>query len=65
MTTDIPCRQDAEEMGCLVAVAGDVIDLSNKLVQLMSNPAIRNATAKSAKKKIVSYLELAEMYRDL
>ena len=52
-------------MGCLVAVAGDVIDLSNKLVQLMSNPAIRNATAKSAKKKIVSYLELAEMYRDL
>lgn len=65
VTTDIPCREDNEELCCLVAKAGDVDDLAKNLELLMSNPQLRKEIVNCSKKKALSYRDIAILYRDL
>lgn len=62
VTTDIPCRADAEEIGCLVARAGDIDDLSDKLIKLISNPTLGKTLVKNGRANILSYTKIAELY---
>lgn len=65
ITTDVPCREDNEELGCLVSKAGDVNELAKHLELLMSNPKLRSSIAEYSRKKLLSYKDIALLYRDL
>lgn len=62
VTTDVPCRKDAEEMGCLVAVAGSATDLAEKLGMLMRDEAERARISKGMRNRLISYLDVARTY---
>ena len=65
LSTDVPCREDDEELGLLVSKAGDVNDLTKNLEILIRDPQMRRNIAEGSRKKIVSYRDLAILYRDL
>lgn len=65
VTTDVPCREENEELGCIVCKAGDVYDLAKNLEFLMTNPHFRKNIAEQSKNKLLSYKEIALLYRDL
>lgn len=62
ITTDVPCRIDAEMAGYLVSRAGDVDDLTDKLDLLMSSEDLRNNYVIRAKEALRSYDEIAKSY---
>ncbi len=59
VTTDVPCARDAEELGWLVAPAGDAKALAAKLAQLMGAEAVRRENAARAMQHLESYEDLA------
>ena len=65
VTTDVPCREENEELGCLVSRAGDIYGLAKNLELLMRNPQLRRSTAEFSKKKLLSYKDIALLYKDL
>lgn len=65
ITTDVPCWQDAEEMGWSVCKAGDVESLAKNLDSLISEPALRNKMVEYSRVRIPTYKDIAAMYRDL
>jgi glycosyltransferase involved in cell wall biosynthesis len=62
VTTDVPCAQDATEMGWIVARAGDSADLALKLERLMRDENERLRVSKMAQLKQCSYLDLVKIY---
>lgn len=65
LTTDVPCRADAEEMGCITSKAGNVDELSENLELLISNSNLRNKIAIEAQRKLITYLDIARIYDSL
>ena len=65
VTTDVPCRKDDEELGCLVSKAGDVEALARNLELLIADPELRRNIVKHSKEKLLSYRDVATLYRDL
>ena len=65
ITTDVPCREDNEELGCLVSNAKDINGLAKNLELLMMNTQLRRNIAENSKKKVLSYKDIALLYRDL
>lgn len=65
ITTDVPCREDNEELGCLVSKARDINGLTKNLELLMANPQLRRDIAENSKKKLLSYKDIALLYKDL
>ena len=65
ITTDVPCRQDAEEMGWLVCKAGDVESLAENLDSLISDPALRKKIVEYSMARIQTYRDIAYMYTNL
>lgn len=59
ITSDIPCRQDFEEIGCLVFEAGNVDILRNLLESVMRDGELRSKISKKAQENLVSYRDLA------
>jgi len=62
ITTDVPCRQDAEEIGWSVCKAGDVESLAGTLI---SEPALRKKMVEYSRERIPTYRNIAEMYINL
>ena len=65
ITTDIPCRRDAEDMGWSVCKAGDVESMAKNLDSLISEPALRKKIVEYSRERIPTYIDIANMYRDL
>lgn len=65
ITTDVPCWQDAEEMGWSVCKAGDVESMAKNLDSLISEPYLRNKMVEYSRSRISTYKDIAAMYRDL
>ena len=65
VTTDVPCREENEELGCFVSKAGDVNELAKNLELLMPNPQLRKSISEYSKKKLLSYKDIALLYREL
>jgi glycosyltransferase involved in cell wall biosynthesis len=65
LTTDVPCREDNEELGFLVVHARNVGELVKNLGLLMDNYDFRRLTAEYTKKKLLSYRDIAGLIRDL
>jgi len=63
--TDVPCRQDAEEIGWSVCKAGDVESLAENLDSLISDPALRKKIVEYSRERIPTYRNVAEMYINL
>ena len=64
VTTDVPCRKDFEEIGCLVSRAGNVEELSKNLNYLMEDEKNRIEISKLSQQKIYSYYDVAKMYEE-
>ena len=62
ITSDVPCRRDFEDLGCLVSKAGNVEELSKNLGILMFNAKKRIDVSRASQQKLNSYLEVAKMY---
>ena len=65
VTTDVPCRQDAEDMGWVVARAADAKDLAKKMEVLISHPTMRKSIVENSKNLLLSYEDVARMYIEL
>lgn len=65
VTTDVPCKEDNEELGFLVSKAGDINALAKNLELLISDPLLRTKLVKNFRGKILSYKNLAELYISL
>jgi glycosyltransferase involved in cell wall biosynthesis len=65
ITTDVPCRQDAEEIGWSVCKAGDVDSMVKNLDSLISEPDMRNKIVDYSRSRISTYKDIAAMYIDL
>ena len=59
VTTDVPCARDAEELGWLVAPAGDARTLGAKLAHLMEADARRRDISARAMDRLETYEDLA------
>jgi glycosyltransferase involved in cell wall biosynthesis len=62
VTTDVPCRADAIEMGCAVARAGDANELARELERLMADEGERRRTSHESQSRLGSYREIAALY---
>lgn len=65
LTTDVPCRADAEEMGCITSRAGNVDELAENLELLISDSNLRNKIAIESQRKLITYLDIARIYDSL
>lgn len=57
ISTDVPCREENENMGILVFKAGDVQGLLKILLTLMEGDRIREQISKNAQSKLLSYTD--------
>jgi glycosyltransferase involved in cell wall biosynthesis len=62
VTTDVPCRADALEMGCRVVRAGDAAGLALELGKLMGEATERSRVANAAQGGLQPYRSLAPLY---
>jgi glycosyltransferase involved in cell wall biosynthesis len=62
VTTDVPCREDAVEMGCRVSHAGDVAGLASELERLMRDEPERRRVSRESQTRLQSYRDLARTY---
>ena len=62
VTTDVPCGQDAVDMGWLVAPAGDSSSLATQLEVLMRDRDARRRVTMQAQSLQISYEDVATLY---
>jgi glycosyltransferase involved in cell wall biosynthesis len=65
ITSDVPCELDSRELGFLVAPAGNIEKLSKHLETLIESPAKRAEMVQYSQTKVLSYKDVATIYRDL
>jgi glycosyltransferase involved in cell wall biosynthesis len=62
ITTDVPCRRDAVDMGWIVVKAGEVEELRTALAALMRDETARRKVSELAQTRQESYLDIARVY---
>lgn len=62
LTTDVPCREDNEELGFLVSKAGSVEELASNLASVVSDSKLRREMVKKSREKMLSYGEIVKCY---
>lgn len=62
LTTDVPCREDNEELGFLVSKAGNVEELASNLLAVASDSKLRREMVKKSRENVLSYKEIVSLY---